>query len=59
MTTYTKQISEGIGIKEKTLRGSRTHSGGEDITTFILSSIWDDIASVSTVWEEFGTRQRR
>lgn len=59
MTTYTKQISEVIGIKEKTLKGSRTHSGGEDITTFILSSIWDDIAAVSTVWVEFGTRQRR
>jgi len=56
MTTYQKAVAEGIGVKEKTLRGSRTHSGGEDITTFILSSIWDDIASVSTVWEEFGTR---
>lgn len=49
---YTHSVSEGIGVKEKTLRSSREHSGGEDITTLILSNIWETISTVSTVWED-------
>jgi len=52
MTIYKKAVHEKIGIKEKTLQGSRIHSGGEDITIIALSSIWETTSSVSTTWDE-------
>lgn len=55
---YTHSVSEGIGVKEKTLRSSREHSGGEDITTLILSNIWETTSSVSTTWEESKSLQK-
>ncbi len=58
MTTYTKSVAEGIGVKEKTLRSSRDHSGGEDITNLILSNIWETTSSVSTTWEESKSLQK-
>ena len=52
MTTYQKSVAEKIGIKEKTLQGSRTYSGGKEITRIALSSIWDTLSAVSTTWDE-------
>ena len=57
MTNYTKSVAEAIGAKEKILRGSKVHSGGEDITIITLSSIWETTGSVSTVWEDSKTIQ--
>lgn len=55
---YQKAVAEAIGAKEKTLRGSREHSGGEDITIMVLSSIWTTMDTVSTVWEESKSLQK-
>ena len=58
MTNYAKQVSEAIGTKEKTLRGSKVYSGGEEITIITLSSIWETTSSVSTTWEDSKTLQK-
>ena len=58
MTTYQKSVAEVLGAKEKILRGSKDYSGGEEIVVMILSSSWDEIAKVSTVWEESKTLQK-
>ncbi len=52
MTVYEITIAEKIGVKEKTLTTDKIHSGGEDITIIVLSSIWDTVSSVSTIWED-------
>ena len=58
MANYTKSVAEAIGTKEKTLRGSKVYSGGEDITIIALSSIWETTSSVSTVWEDSKTIEK-
>jgi len=58
MAIIEKTVTEKIGTREKTLITDRTHSGGEDITIIVLSSIWDTIASVSTTWEDSKTLEK-
>jgi len=55
MTIHKKSVAEIIGAKEKTLRGSKVYSDGEEITIITLSSIWSTESSVSTTWENSKT----
>jgi len=47
-----KEISETLGLTERSLVSKKAYSGGTDSVIRLLSSIWDDIDKVSTVWLE-------
>jgi len=55
MTLYKKEVSEAIGAREISLRSKHTYSEGESIILMLLSSIWEDIAEVETIWEDVKT----
>lgn len=50
--SFSKAVSESIGVREKRLVASKTYSNGQYIRTFILSSEYKDVDRVETVWEE-------
>jgi len=55
MALFKKEVSEAIGTREISLESKRTYSGGESIRIMLLSSIWEEIAKVETLWEEVKT----
>ena len=46
-----KEVSETLGLTERSLESKKTYSGGTDSVARLLSSNWDDIDKASTVWE--------
>lgn len=55
MALYKKEVSEAISAREISLESKRTYSEGESIRIMLLSSIWEEIAKVETLWEEVKT----
>jgi len=52
---FKKEVIEAIGAREISLESKRTYSEGESIRIMLLSSIWEEIAEVETLWEEVKT----
>jgi len=59
MTTYYKTVKEDVGAVEKKLTAEKTYSGGIDRIIFILSSIWQTVSKVSTIWRRNETRDEK
>lgn len=59
MTTHYKIVKEDVGVKEKKLIAEKTYSGGVDRIIFILSSIWQTVSKVSTIWRRNETRDEK
>ena len=55
MTLFKKEVSEAIGAREISLGSKHTYSEGESKILILLSSIWEDIAKVETIWEDVKT----
>lgn len=46
-----KEISEVLGLTERSLESKREYSGGTDSVIRLLSSNWEGISKVSSVWK--------